>query len=216
MIYHLCYVTKTNSSLFLSCETHNLSIIFIFFCRLLYQSRKRGMLENGLLFSTFADKHLEKLNGELLNQYDKLINEPSNDWDIYYWLTGKEEPPAQFKNEIFEMLKTHTQNKSHEQRYRQPDIHFSWTRVTTIIMKKLVINYVVFAECCIWCLFLCVEYFIRTLKVIHFKIFNRTIYFKIINYLVYSKKNSIWTTISKYLHLRISLKIFIFKIIQER
>ncbi|KAK7604910.1 hypothetical protein V9T40_006096 [Parthenolecanium corni] len=93
--------------------------------RLLYQSRKRGMLENGLLFSTFADKHLEKLNAELLNQYDKLINEPSNDWDIYYWLTGKEEPPAQFKNEVFEMLKTHTQNKSHEQRFRQPDIRFS-------------------------------------------------------------------------------------------
>lgn len=24
-----------------------------------------------------------------LQQYDRLINEPSNDWDIYYWATGE-------------------------------------------------------------------------------------------------------------------------------
>lgn len=24
-----------------------------------------------------------------LQQYDRLINEPSNDWDIYYWATRK-------------------------------------------------------------------------------------------------------------------------------
>ncbi len=94
-------------------------------CRLLYQSRKRGMLENGLLLSTFADKYLNTLTPELLMQYDRLINDPSNDWDIYYWLTGKEEPPVEFKNEIFEMLQEHTQNKLHEQRYRQPDIKFT-------------------------------------------------------------------------------------------
>ncbi len=30
--------------------------------RLLYQSRKRGILENGLLLSSFADKHLHGFN----------------------------------------------------------------------------------------------------------------------------------------------------------
>lgn len=89
---------------------------------MLYQSRKRGMLENGLLLSTFADKYLDNLTPELTNQYDKFINEPSNDWDIYYWLTGKEDPPAEFKNEIFQMLQNHTQNKLHEQRYGQPNV----------------------------------------------------------------------------------------------
>lgn len=82
------------------------------------------MLENGLLLSTFADKYLDTLTPELMKQYDKLINEPSNDWDIYYWLTGKEEPPTEFKNEIFNLLQKHTQNKSLEQRYRQPDLRF--------------------------------------------------------------------------------------------
>jgi len=29
-----------------------------------------------------------------LNLYDRLINEPSNDWDIYYWATGTARWPA--------------------------------------------------------------------------------------------------------------------------
>lgn len=28
------------------------------------------------------------MSEEQLNRYDRLINEPSNDWDIYYWATG--------------------------------------------------------------------------------------------------------------------------------
>ncbi|KAF4523608.1 hypothetical protein B566_EDAN014582 [Ephemera danica] len=55
--------------------------------RLLYQSRKRGMLENGLILSTFAAKYLDSMDPKTLSQYDRLINLPSNDWDIYYWAT---------------------------------------------------------------------------------------------------------------------------------
>ena len=82
------------------------------------------MLENDLLLSTFANKYLHSLNSELLDQYDKLINEPSNDWDLYYWLTGKEDPPAEFKNDVFQLLKDHTQNKQREVRCRQPPLCF--------------------------------------------------------------------------------------------
>lgn len=32
-----------------------------------------------------------------LVQYDRLINEPSNDWDIYYWATGE-------KNDLFSLM----------------------------------------------------------------------------------------------------------------
>ncbi|GMG39182.1 unnamed protein product [Ambrosiozyma monospora] len=53
--------------------------------RLLYQSRKRGILESDLLLSRFADKYLDKLTLEQLNEYDHLLDEP--DWDIYYWAT---------------------------------------------------------------------------------------------------------------------------------
>ncbi|TGZ85283.1 DUF339-domain-containing protein [Ascodesmis nigricans] len=53
--------------------------------RLLYQSRKRGILETDLLLSTFADEWLPKMTREQLEQYDRFLDE--NDWDIYYWTT---------------------------------------------------------------------------------------------------------------------------------
>ncbi|XP_029812705.1 succinate dehydrogenase assembly factor 2, mitochondrial isoform X2 [Suricata suricatta] len=55
--------------------------------RLLYESRKRGMLENCILLSLFAKEYLHRMTERQLNLYDRLINEPSNDWDIYYWAT---------------------------------------------------------------------------------------------------------------------------------
>lgn len=39
--------------------------------RLIYQSRKRGMLENGLLLSTFAAKFLGQMSDKQLQEYDK-------------------------------------------------------------------------------------------------------------------------------------------------
>uniref|UniRef100_A0A8V5G1L1 Succinate dehydrogenase assembly factor 2, mitochondrial n=1 Tax=Melopsittacus undulatus TaxID=13146 RepID=A0A8V5G1L1_MELUD len=63
--------------------------------RLLYESRKRGMLENCILLSLFAKENLHHMSEHQLNLYDRLINEPSNDWDIYYWATGRDQlPPA--------------------------------------------------------------------------------------------------------------------------
>ncbi|KAN0080647.1 Flavinator of succinate dehydrogenase domain containing protein [Elaphomyces granulatus] len=53
--------------------------------RLLYQSRKRGILETDLLLSTFADAYLADMTVEQLRQYDIFLDE--NDWDIYYWAT---------------------------------------------------------------------------------------------------------------------------------
>ncbi|KAJ5898943.1 succinate dehydrogenase assembly factor 2 [Penicillium taxi] len=58
--------------------------------RLLYQSRKRGILESDLLLSTFADVYLGKMTAEQLQEYDSFLDE--NDWDIYYWST--QDPPA--------------------------------------------------------------------------------------------------------------------------
>ncbi|KAI0012596.1 DUF339-domain-containing protein [Xylariaceae sp. FL0662B] len=57
--------------------------------RLVYQSRKRGILESDLLLSTFADKYLSSMTREQMAEYDQFLDE--NDWDIYYWAT--QEPP---------------------------------------------------------------------------------------------------------------------------
>ncbi|KAI1085241.1 DUF339-domain-containing protein [Whalleya microplaca] len=60
--------------------------------RLLYQSRKRGILESDLLLSTFADKYLPSMTREQMAEYDRFLDE--NDWDIYYWAT--QETPSSF------------------------------------------------------------------------------------------------------------------------
>ncbi|KAL4882082.1 WD40-repeat-containing domain protein [Aspergillus karnatakaensis] len=59
--------------------------------RLLYQSRKRGILESDLLLSTFADVYLADMSKEQLQEYDRFLDE--NDWDIYYWAT--QDPPTE-------------------------------------------------------------------------------------------------------------------------
>jgi succinate dehydrogenase assembly factor 2 len=77
--------------------------------RLVYQSRKRGMLENDLLLSTFADKYLKTLSEEELRQYDSLLDE--NDWDIYYWVTGKKPVPEKFNHSVMQKLKEYSRNE---------------------------------------------------------------------------------------------------------
>ncbi|XP_018407495.1 PREDICTED: succinate dehydrogenase assembly factor 2, mitochondrial [Cyphomyrmex costatus] len=90
--------------------------------RLTYQSRKRGMLENGLLLSTFAKKYLNTFDDKQLRLYDQLINLPSNDWDIFYWATGIKPTPPEFDNEVMDLLKNHIQNKDRQTRIIQPDL----------------------------------------------------------------------------------------------
>ncbi|OCT81831.1 succinate dehydrogenase assembly factor 2, mitochondrial [Xenopus laevis] len=92
--------------------------------RLVYESRKRGMLENCILLSLFAKKYLSSMTDTQLSQYDRLINMPSNDWDIYYWATGAQDPPEEFNNEVMDLLKEFAKNKDMEQRLRQPDLEY--------------------------------------------------------------------------------------------
>lgn len=61
--------------------------------RLLYQSRKRGILETDLLLSTFAKVHLDSMTRPQLDAYDRFLDE--NDWDIYYWATQTPPPTSQ-------------------------------------------------------------------------------------------------------------------------
>ncbi|KAM7020051.1 succinate dehydrogenase assembly factor 2, mitochondrial isoform 1-T1 [Passerculus sandwichensis] len=92
--------------------------------RLLYESRKRGMLENCILLSLFAKENLARMSEEQLNRYDRLINEPSNDWDIYYWATEAKPTPAEFDTDVMAMLREFAKNRNREQRLRQPDLEY--------------------------------------------------------------------------------------------
>uniref|UniRef100_A0AAQ4S7I2 Succinate dehydrogenase assembly factor 2, mitochondrial n=1 Tax=Gasterosteus aculeatus aculeatus TaxID=481459 RepID=A0AAQ4S7I2_GASAC len=86
--------------------------------RLLYESRKRGMLENCILLSLFAKRYLNTMNENQLQQYDRLINEPSNDWDIYYWATG-ERIAHRFSSEVSQCLSLSTVGMRHTNHERE-------------------------------------------------------------------------------------------------
>lgn len=84
--------------------------------RLVYQSRKRGILETDLLLSRFAKRHLDSLNREQLEEYDKLLDEL--DWDIYYWATKNFEvtplPERWANSEVLKLLQEDSENKEKE------------------------------------------------------------------------------------------------------
>ncbi|KAK6013497.1 TPR repeat region [Ostertagia ostertagi] len=80
--------------------------------RLLYQSKKRGILENDILIGDFGEKYLNKMDRETLKEYDTLINGDIMEWDLYYYMSGKEEPPADVANSgAFQLLKKFVDEK---------------------------------------------------------------------------------------------------------
>lgn len=91
--------------------------------RLLYQSRKRGILEMDLLCSTFAKLWLSKMSSEELDQYDKFLDEP--DWDLYYWIIKSPEAPRpcpeQWENSTF-MARLRDIASNHKGPFRMPEL----------------------------------------------------------------------------------------------
>ena len=47
----------------------------------------------------------EEMDEEILGYYDRLINLPTNDWEIYAWAVGQKETPDYFDNIVMDMLK---------------------------------------------------------------------------------------------------------------
>lgn len=91
---------------------------------LLYQSRKRGMLENDLLLSTFAAKYLKDFDEDETATYDELINGVTNDWDIYYWATEFKPTPEQYESDIMKLLRQHVKNSERVTRFHQPELTY--------------------------------------------------------------------------------------------
>lgn len=92
--------------------------------RLLYQSRKRGILESDLILSRFANLYLKEMTYDELVEYDKLLDE--NDWDIYYWVTKNEDVkpcPEHWKQSKL-MLKIQDMVQNHKRELiRMPDLY---------------------------------------------------------------------------------------------
>jgi succinate dehydrogenase assembly factor 2 len=84
--------------------------------RLLYQSRKRGTSENGILLASFATQYLASMSEKQLDEFDSLIGNLYNEWDIYYWITNAEPIPQDLQsNSVIHILKSYCTNGKHRQ-----------------------------------------------------------------------------------------------------
>lgn len=74
--------------------------------RLIFRSEHRGTKEMDLLMGSFARKYVPEFTAAEIAQYEDLLQ--NNDPDLYNWITGKEEAPANIVNDVFVRLKAHT------------------------------------------------------------------------------------------------------------
>ena len=61
------------------------------------------MKENDFLLGNFTAKHINELSDHQVNCLESLLNESDN--DIYNWITGKEQIPVKFNNDLIEWLR---------------------------------------------------------------------------------------------------------------
>lgn len=93
--------------------------------RLIYQTRKRGILETDLILSTWAKSNLHSLTDDELDEFDRLLDEP--DWDIFYWCTERKAPPERWhdsfstEGRVGHRLVVHTRNEDRVIR-RMPEV----------------------------------------------------------------------------------------------
>jgi antitoxin CptB len=71
--------------------------------RLLFRAQRRGFKEVDLIFGAYAGSHLTRLDEAGLDQFEALLAAP--DQDVYAWLRGAKDVPADHDNPVFAGLK---------------------------------------------------------------------------------------------------------------
>ncbi|MFG6568505.1 succinate dehydrogenase assembly factor 2 [Sulfitobacter sp. 1A13679] len=62
--------------------------------RLQMRSMRRGIKEMDLILSAYAEARLPQMDDAGLTLYDQMLNE--NDHDLYLWVSGQAEAPAEY------------------------------------------------------------------------------------------------------------------------
>ena len=70
--------------------------------KLIFRSWHRGTQEMDLIMGKFADDFIPDCSDEALDQYEELLNEP--DPDIYNWVCGREDVPANKHSPVIQAL----------------------------------------------------------------------------------------------------------------
>ncbi len=72
--------------------------------RLKMRSMRRGIKERDIILSAYADAELAGMSESKITLYDALLQE--NDQDLYSWVTGQTNPPAEFQDLLAEISQT--------------------------------------------------------------------------------------------------------------
>ena len=70
--------------------------------RLSFRSWHRGTREIDLILGRFADHHLADFDERMVDLYEKLLL--NNDPDLYNWISGAEQIPANEESDVLKML----------------------------------------------------------------------------------------------------------------
>lgn len=73
--------------------------------KLIFRSGHRGTKEMDLLMGSFALENVPSFNEEELKIYEDLLQE--NDPNLYNWIIGKEDAPANIQSDVFTRLRNH-------------------------------------------------------------------------------------------------------------
>lgn len=73
--------------------------------KLIFRSWHRGTKEMDLIMGSFADQNLQDFTILELQQYERILQ--FSDPDLYDWISGKKEPPANLTDDVFKKLLDH-------------------------------------------------------------------------------------------------------------
>ncbi len=71
--------------------------------RLRFRAWHRGTREMDLLVGSFADAHLAGFDQAQLDRFEGVLLEA--DPDVYAWMTGRAEPPAELDHDVMRMMR---------------------------------------------------------------------------------------------------------------
>jgi len=71
--------------------------------RLMFRAWRRGFKEADLIMGRFAEARLNDLSADELDAFERLLDAP--DTEVYAWITGRAETPANFDGPVLDALK---------------------------------------------------------------------------------------------------------------
>jgi antitoxin CptB len=71
--------------------------------KLRFRAWRRGFREADLILGPFADQHVQSFDDAELDWFERLLEVP--DQDLYAWIVGREEPPAEFQGPVMERIR---------------------------------------------------------------------------------------------------------------